>query len=119
MVVKIYFYILIDLESFQPYLPTLFYDTDTLAIIDNYNFCDTRKYTQKDGHGDSMTDPAQRAESGNVFKDIKCIVLLRKLSKITPNKIELIQCYSVLFKVIKMFQNLLNPAKRLKMRESH
>ena len=32
---------------------------DTLAVIDNYNFCDI----QTDGQGDSMTDPASRAES--------------------------------------------------------
>ena len=32
---------------------------ETLAIMDNYNFCDI----STDGHGDSMTDPAQRAES--------------------------------------------------------
>ena len=34
-------------------------NSDHLAVLDNYNFCD--KHT--DGHGDSMTDPAQRAES--------------------------------------------------------
>ena len=32
---------------------------DTLAVIDNNNFCDI----QTDGHGDSMTNPARRAES--------------------------------------------------------
>ena len=31
----------------------------TLAFIDNYNFDDR----QTDGHGDSMTNPAWRAES--------------------------------------------------------
>ena len=36
---------------------------DTLAIIDNYNFYDRQTYIHKYGHGDSMTDPAQRAES--------------------------------------------------------
>ena len=34
-------------------------NADHLAIIDNYKFCD--KHTDK--HGNSMTDPAQRAES--------------------------------------------------------
>ena len=34
-------------------------NSDHLAVIDNYTFCD--KHT--DGHVDSMTDPAQRAES--------------------------------------------------------
>ena len=33
--------------------------SDTLAVIDNYNFCDI----QTDGQGDSMTDPVWRAES--------------------------------------------------------
>ena len=32
---------------------------DTLAVINNYNFCDR----QTDGHGDSMTNLAQRAQS--------------------------------------------------------
>ena len=32
---------------------------DNSAIIDDYNFC----YKHTDGHGNSMTDPAQRAES--------------------------------------------------------
>ena len=36
---------------------------DTSAVIDNYNFCDRNTDTQTDGHGDSMTNPAQRAES--------------------------------------------------------
>ena len=36
---------------------------DTLAGIDNYNFCDIHTDRQTDRHGDSMTDPAQRAES--------------------------------------------------------
>ena len=31
---------------------------DTLAVIDNYNFYDI----QTDRHGNSMTDPVQRAE---------------------------------------------------------
>ena len=54
---------LLDLEVLEPYLLTLFYKErqkpDFLAVIDNYNFCDKHTY----GHGDSMTDPAQRAES--------------------------------------------------------
>ena len=33
--------------------------SDTLAVIDNYNFYDRHTY----GHGNSMTDPAQRDES--------------------------------------------------------
>ena len=36
---------------------------DTLAVIDNFNFCDIQTDRQTDGHGDSMTDPVQRAES--------------------------------------------------------
>ena len=36
---------------------------DTLAVLDNYNFCDRHTNTHTDEHGDSMTDPAQRAES--------------------------------------------------------
>ena len=32
---------------------------DTFTVIDNYNFCDI----QTDGHGNSMTDPAQWAKS--------------------------------------------------------
>ena len=35
----------------------------TLAVIDNYNFCDMQTNRQTGGHGDSMTDPAQMAES--------------------------------------------------------
>ena len=35
---------------------------DTLAVIDNDNCCDIQTDRQTDGHGDSMTDPAQRAE---------------------------------------------------------
>ena len=40
-------------------------NSDRLYVIDNYNFCDrhTNKHTQTDGHHDSMTDPAQSAES--------------------------------------------------------
>ena len=34
---------------------------DTLAVINNYK-------RQTDGHDDSMTDPAQRAESVKVMK---------------------------------------------------
>ena len=34
-------------------------NSDYLAIIDNYNFYDRHTY----GDGDSMTDPAQRAQS--------------------------------------------------------
>ena len=37
--------------------------SDTLAVIDNYSFCDIQTDRQTDGHGDSMTDPAKRAES--------------------------------------------------------
>ena len=36
---------------------------DTLAVIDNYNFCDIQTDRRTDGHGDSMTNPAQKAES--------------------------------------------------------
>ena len=32
---------------------------DTLTVINNYNFCDI----QTDGHGNSMTNPAQGAKS--------------------------------------------------------
>ena len=38
---------------------------DTLAVIDNDNFCNI----QTDGHGDSMTDRAQRAESVKILKE--------------------------------------------------
>ena len=45
----IQFYVLLDLESSEPHLPTLFYKerhkSDTLAVIDNHNFYDTQ--TQK------------------------------------------------------------------------
>ena len=34
-----------------------------MAIIDNYNMFDKYTYRHTDRHGDSMTDPAQRAES--------------------------------------------------------
>ena len=37
--------------------------TDTLAVSDNYIFCDRHTNTHTDRHGDSMTDPAQKAES--------------------------------------------------------
>ena len=33
-----------------------------MAIIDNYNFYDTHTDIHTDGHGKSMTHPAQRAE---------------------------------------------------------
>ena len=36
---------------------------DTLAVINNYNLFDKYTNRQTDGHGDSMTDPAQRAQS--------------------------------------------------------
>ena len=36
---------------------------NTLAVIENYNFSDKHTDIQTDGHGDSITDPAQRAES--------------------------------------------------------
>ena len=38
------------MKKYQPF--------DTLAVIDNYNFCDI----QTDGHGDSITGPARRAK---------------------------------------------------------
>ena len=44
---------------------------DTFADIDNYNFCDI----QKDGHVDSMTDPAQRAKSVRISFISLCIAL--------------------------------------------
>ena len=40
--------------------------SDPLAAIFNYNFYDTHAYTHTNGHRDSMTDPAQRAESVNL-----------------------------------------------------
>ena len=36
---------------------------DTLAVIDNYNLYDRHTDTQTDGHGNSLTNPAQRADS--------------------------------------------------------
>ena len=36
---------------------------DTLAVIDNYKFCDTHTGIHTDEHGDSMANPAQRADS--------------------------------------------------------
>ena len=45
---------------------------DTLAVIDNYNFCD--KHTHR--HGNSMTDPAQRAKS---VKSDEGIILMTTL----------------------------------------
>ena len=36
---------------------------DTLAVIDNYNFYNRQTHKQTDGHGDSMTVPAQRPKS--------------------------------------------------------
>ena len=51
---------------------------DTLAVIDNYNFCDKHTHRQTDGHGNSMTDPAQRAESLQLsdarFKALTCLI---------------------------------------------
>ena len=35
-----------------------------------YNFCDRQTDTQTDRHGDSKTNPAQRAESGKITKKI-------------------------------------------------
>ena len=43
---------------------------DTLAVTDNYNFCDRQTDTQTDGHVNSKTDLAQRAESGKITKKI-------------------------------------------------
>ena len=34
---------------------------DTLAVINNYNFCVTHLDIHTDGHGNFMPDPAQRA----------------------------------------------------------
>ena len=51
------FDVLLDLESLEQKLPTLFMKKD--------KFCEKHK----DGYGDSMTDPAQRAESVK----IKCL----------------------------------------------
>ena len=48
---------------------------NNLAVIDNYNFCDRHTNRHTDGHGDSMNNPAQRAES------VKNIYML----KFTPN----------------------------------
>ena len=36
---------------------------DTFAVIDDYNFYDRPTHIHTYGHGDYMTDPAQRAES--------------------------------------------------------
>ena len=36
---------------------------DLLAVINNYHFYDGQTHRHTDGHGDSMTNPAQRAES--------------------------------------------------------
>ena len=62
------FNVLLDLESTEPSIRILFYGETqkkpaTLAVMDNYNFYDG----QTVGHADSMTDPAQRAESVNIF----------------------------------------------------
>ena len=42
------FDVLLNLQSLEPYLPTLSYEKgqyfDPLAIIDNYNFCDMHTY---------------------------------------------------------------------------
>ena len=45
---------------------------DTLAVIDNYIFCEK----PTDGHGDSMTDPAQRAELVKRLKKYKSKLLI-------------------------------------------
>ena len=64
-------YVFLDSESFESYVPTLFYErkrkktSDHLAILDNYNFGDKHTHRQTDGHSDSKTNPAQRAESMN------------------------------------------------------
>ena len=67
------FDVLLDLDSLEPYVPTLFEQErqklKLLAVIDNYNFYDRHTDTQTDGHGNSMTDPAQRAKL--VFQTIK------------------------------------------------
>ena len=41
---------------------------NTSAVIDNYNFYDRQTDRLTYGHGDSMTDPAQRAKSVKTSK---------------------------------------------------
>ena len=61
---------------------------DTMAVINNYNFC--LKHT--DGHGPSMTDPAQRADSVKILisklnsKNFKVIKIPKKLINLKKSR---------------------------------
>ena len=44
--------------------------SDTLVVIDNYNFCDIQTHR----HVDSMTDPARKAESVKSRADYRVII---------------------------------------------
>ena len=54
---------------------------DTLAVIDNYNFYDRHTHIHTYGHGDSMTDPAQRPESVKSKQRKKRLVKNQKSSE--------------------------------------
>ena len=66
------FDVLLDLESSEPYLPTLFYEerqkTWYLPLLTITTFMTDK---QTDRHGNSMTDPAQRAESVKILRGSK------------------------------------------------
>ena len=56
-----------SLEFLKTYPPFLFYEreekkNDTLAVIDNYKFCDTQIHKHTERQGNSITNPSQRAQ---------------------------------------------------------
>ena len=56
--------------------------SNTLAVVDNYNCCDI----QTDGHGDSMTDPAQMAE---LVKSSSICLDCADLPPLTPSQMNI------------------------------
>ena len=50
--------------------------SDTLAVINNFNFSDI----QTDGHGDSMTEPARRAELMKIYGQTSHLVFCDQIS---------------------------------------
>ena len=59
------FDVLLDLELLEPYIPSLFYEKEeekNLILWPLLTITTFMTHIQTNGHGDSMTDPAQRTK---------------------------------------------------------